>query len=222
MDEEAFRKNLVERIAFGTPWGRRVAVKGPQAGLAERLGVSEKVLEEAAVMLRAGFLPRVDGQSAAVLLHVMAPQPLAEALVPLSPGAEMSHGQLVRALLHAAMQTVREPTPRAPRRWTKSGKAVKSKGIGFRGEQIAWKSGKRLHVEVSVSRGLVEALERRAASYGATRARYIMCWLADLCDGYLADLHLSPVGADQTFDDPRAYVLPAIGDWTSGDGNPVP
>ncbi len=104
---------------------------------------------------------------------------------------------LFRSVLHAAMQTTREPTLR--------GGAALTGRDDPGGSQPA-----RKHIRFRATAGLAEALERRAAAYGVLPSRYELLWLADFCDWKLRDLEVSPTTAQQTFDTATAYALPKI------------
>lgn len=200
--------------AFSGPWARRVANKGPEPGLAAKLGICEDVLEDAAKLIRGGFVP---SKGARLLpMDMFVPSAISEHLVPLAENSMMSGAQLVRAVLHAAMLTSHEPSPRAPRQWVahQKGRGRITKqvyGVGFRGTSVATsKPSHRMHLDLQLSRGLVEALDRRAAAFGVTKARYSLLWVADFVDGRLGPLKVTPVSTTQLFDDARAYVLPAV------------
>jgi len=199
---------LVEKVAFDSPFARRWAIHGPDAQFAEQVGLHPSVLDDAATLLRGGALPKDDKRSGLVHVEITVPLPLALAFEAAVQAMEsMSHGQLARSLLHVALQTTREPSLRAPRRWT-NGKGAKTLGFGFRGRRLH--TDKRKHLELTLSAGLNEAVGRRAAGYGATKSRYIMLWMADLADGLLSDLVFPPISSDQMFVRAEEYVLPVI------------
>lgn len=210
LSPEVFRRRLIERVAFDSPFARRWAIHGPDAKLAEQLGLHPSLLDDAASLLRGGALPKADARPDLVNVELSVPQPLA---VPFESAVaamdSMSHGQLVRSLLHVMMQTTREPSLRAPRRWHK-GKGAIVHGFGFRGQMLRPNTDKRKHLELTLSRGLSDALGKRAAAYGATKTRYILLWMADLADGFLADYVFPPISTDQMFPEDTFYVLPVI------------
>jgi hypothetical protein len=220
MDEATFRSRLVEMLAFSGPWARRVANKGPEPGLAAKLGVCEDVVEDAAKLIRGGFVPQKGARLMPVDLFV--PRPIGDHLMPMAERLMMSGAQLVRAILHAAMLTSKEPAPRAPRQWVVRPKghvktSARVHGIGFRGaDMVTSYPSQRVHLDLQLSRGLVEALDRRAAAYGVTRPRYSLLWVADFVDGRLGPLNIIPVSTGQLYDDARAYVLPAVAPDASG------
>lgn len=205
-----FRRRLVERVAFDSPFARRWAIHGPDPKLAEQLGLDPSLLDEAVNLLRGGALPKTDKRPDLVSVEVSVPQPLA---VPFEAAVaamdSMSHGQLARSLLHVMMQTTREPSLRAPRRWHRGTGAIVH-GFGFRGQTLRPNTDKRKHLELTLSRGLNDALGKRAAAYGATRTRYILLWMADLADGLLADYVFPPISTDQMFPEDSFYVLPVV------------
>jgi hypothetical protein len=199
-DPKKFREELVERLAFDSPWGRHTAMYGFDQALADDLGVAKQTLLAASVRVREGFVPaEVDEEEARrEPMHIDVPAPLAPSMRYVARRYRMSHGQLVRALLHTVMQTEREPLMRAARQW------MLSVDVPVK------ESGKRIHIGVYVSRGLLRALDARAAAYGVTRRRYIYLWFADMLEGRLSDLVLEPVEVGQMYDDERGYVLPAV------------
>jgi hypothetical protein len=200
-----FRRALIEQLAFETPFAKRAAMRD-QPGLAAKLGITEDLLAEAADLVRSGFL-RVKLVGPAIInLEIFMQREFGDAFELLATAHDMSRGQLMRALLHAAMHTPREPNPRAPRRWTK-GIAIRG-GIGIQGRIVKNHPATRVHLEFEITRGLASALGRRAAAYGVTRTRYMLLWAADLVDGQLGDLVIIPVDTGQLFDDENGYVLP--------------
>lgn len=194
-EEGAFRQHLVELVAFSTPFGRKVAWEGTQEGLAERLGVSESLLADAAALLRAGFSPRSDGEALLVEVDVQVPAVLHAELTRVAALARMKPTMFLRSLLHALMQGTLEPQGSAVRSWP---------------DLLGPGAVARKHVSINMTRGLAEALERRAAARGEKRNGYILLWLLELSLMRLRDVVVSPVRVAQLFDDPRAYVLPVV------------
>lgn len=203
---EVFRRRLVEFVAFESPFGRRWVTRGRNEELAKAIGVDPSILDEAGAMLRAGALPK-DGQGSIVHVEMSVPSPVARPINELAESVGMSPSQLVRAMLHVMMQTTREPSMRAPRRWH-NGKGARVHGFGFRGKRI--NTDGRSHFEFVLSRGLSVAISKRANAYGATRNRYVILWMADLADGLLADHVFPPISTGQMFFNDYEYVLPVI------------
>lgn len=210
--EQAFRKELIDLVAYRSPWARRWVTRGRDPSLASSLGLDEVLLDEAGALLRSGFLPKErkgKGENI-VLVDVFMPAVMVPEFMAVCDMVDMLPSQLIRSVLHTMMQTQREPSERTPRRWTPSGEARKVKGFGFRGRRTPFSGKGRKHIEAAITTGLHEALGRRAAAYGATTVRYALLWCADLIDGLLADVAFPPVSTDQMFDSAEAYVLPVV------------
>ncbi len=209
--EDKFRRDLIERLAFEGPWGRSVAMRGIREGLGKSLGVTDDVLQDAAAAVRAGYRISKKTTASVVSINVFMQEPLGEQFTKLAQASEMDRGQLIKALLHAGMQTAYEPSHRAPRQWGVRGKKPKRPiGIGFQGKVLTADLASRTHFEVELSRGLGKALGRRAAVYGVTRSRYVLLWIADMVDGMLSELPILPVDTGMLFEDETGYVLPKI------------
>lgn len=205
-----FRRELIERLAL-TNDARSVAHYGHQEGLADRLGVTEDVLAEAAVLARAGFAPKVWSTSGAQVLRMeMNPTaPLAMALSGCATDIDVKPITLVRSMLHAAMLSTCEPSPRE--KYSKWGPLPGSEAIRKRYtdlSQINVTGNHRYSMRPLITVGLRDALDRRAQAYGTTRARYVLLWLAELVDGRLVHFKIVPVEVRQMLDAADAYVLP--------------
>lgn len=210
----AFRRELVERLAT-TDFARQVALHGKRPGLAESIGVTEGVLDDAARLSRAGFAPAPGALAPITDIATFVPLEIARPLVALSTQMAITHSQLARSLLHAAMQTPGEPTPRAGKNWgplpgCQDARARLDALYTSLGHNEAPRLRKRFHITIALSDGLRLALDARATAFGVRRSRYVLLWLADLVDGLLGDLTVVGVGIGQLFDDPRAYVLPLV------------
>lgn len=199
----AFRRKLVERIAFETPYGRRWAIRGPNLELAKMLGVEPAVLDDAAALLRGGALP-LDGPPLLARLEFVVPVELSAPFAQIGESLDMGVGQLVRSMMHAVLQTTREPAVRTGGIWRLRGKRVET-GVPKARDQKTWAAWC-----VKVSAGMSEALFLRAHAFGVTRTRYTLLWMADLIDGKLTDLMLDPITPEQTFATQAEYVLPVL------------
>lgn len=210
VEKKAFRRQLIELVAFRSRWTRQWITQGRDLDFAKSIGLDPDLLDEAATLLRSGFLPKPDGGQAIVTMDMFMPAVLGEEFWPLAESFDMAPVQLARSVWHTMLQTTREPSARTPRRWTESGEAKRVQGFGWRGGRRILSGPGRKHLQVTISVGLAEALGRRAAAYGATRNRYALLWLADLLDGLLADLVFPVISTDQMFDSAQGYVLPVV------------
>lgn len=200
---KATRARIVELLS-GTDHALFAAENGSTLDNASALGVTLDVLEEAATLAGGGHAA---GEPALVQLDFRCEPTVYRPLSALAHVLHMKTSDLVRSLLHAAMLTPREPSPRPNRSWKP---LVGCEAVRARLTMASTRSGTSLmHFRFKVSRGLARAVEQRAAAYGAVRLRYVKLWLADLIDGRLADLQLVPVPMTQLFADEHAYVLPA-------------
>ena len=199
----ATRARIVELLA-GTDHAVFAAENGATADNAAALGVALDVLEEAAAMTGGGHTA---GEPALQQLDFKCEPSLYRPLSALAHVLHMKTSDLCRSLLHAAMLTPDEPSPRPNRSWKP---LVGCEAAHARLMMASTRDGKILmHFRFKVSRGLYRALEQRATAYGTVRSRYLKLWIADLVDGRLAHLQLVPVPVTQLFADERAYVLPA-------------
>ncbi len=207
---QAFRADLVQRVAL-TDEARRVAANGMQPGLAEALGVQPDILQQAAVLARRGFANQ--GKIAVrekfdVFLRVE----LYRAMLGMANYHGLTVPTLIRSTLHKVLQMPREPVARSARQWGPLPGCE-----SFRAQMVALagplkKSRKvYVHLDVQATRGFMAALQTRAHAYGVRRARYVLLWMATLCDGFLNDIPMVAVEFGQLFDDEGAYVLPVVG-----------
>ena len=200
MQAEQYREKLLKELAE-TDFARRVASGEDAVSLARRLGVAEETLVAAA---------RCAKDAAAFQHHqidIFAPHPVAVPLVGLSHELAMGHHQLMLAVLHAVLQTEREPSPRARGHWEPlpGHKEARHRLVVAAKGALAVK--RDLHLKTVLSAGLSRALDRRAASFGVRRSRYVLLWLADLVDGRLSDVPVGPVDVPDLFPDEKKYVL---------------
>jgi hypothetical protein len=206
---EQFRKKLVTNLAYGTRWPRQVALHGGGEGLAERLGVTQDVLDEAISLCRMGFrapprsgfdYPGKPGTkpSELALLRMSYPLEIMTLVRNLALTMHRAPMNLVRDMLHAAMLTTSEPS-RQPR--------YRHRKMVFRGKLL---SGKQVDDNVRISPALKEVIRRRAVAYGETPHAYVRCWLIDLVEGRLGHIDMPPLRMGQMFDSEEAYVLPLL------------
>ena len=216
---EDFRRELVERLT-ATPYARRAAFQGPQPELARELGVTAEVLDEAAKLVRVGFAPPDASGARRRALDVFLPPDLERPLLGYAKEVGIGTGQVLRNVLHAVLQTEREPYPRSLRSWVPApvaGAADARRRLEALGSQVESRrkaprrSTRQKHLRIEMSDGLHVAVGRRATAHGVQIGRYCSLWIADLCDGLLASVLVVPIEAGQTYDDPRSYVLPAPG-----------
>lgn len=210
---EEWRRELVERLAL-SEMAREWALAGPRKGLAKRLGVTESVLRDAAKLARVHFSSGSGPVPKKVLaeLHLRPVPELARPYVALAAELKMVQGHLFRSVIHAAMQTSREPTKRPGKVWGPLPGCEKYRAW-LDGLYYAKHDGElvqRGHVHVTCSLGLRDAIGMRAAAYGVRKSHYTHLWLADLVDGLLVDMNLEGVEIGQTYDDAKAYVLPVL------------
>lgn len=207
---ESFRRFLVEHVAFQTPWARRWVQRGRQPGLAESLGISEAILDEAAVLLRAGALPGPkvwigEQERGPTWFDFQMPRRVFEFYRAIARDLNMTTTQLVRSMMHVVMQTTREPTSRIYRKWDDvTGAAVPP------GTVVVPLDKPQGHVHVDVTAALAKAVHARAQAFGVSKCRYVILWCADLVDGKLADLVFEPLELGQLFYNEQMYVLPAV------------
>lgn len=209
--EERFRQKLIERVAYETPFARWWALRGKDPQLAGKLGIHEDILVEAVKLLRSGYLPDEDSLRFSHI-KIQLPREIADEFLVVCETLSQSKVSLCRSLWHTMMQTTREPTPRAERRWDQSN-SRKVHGYVFRDKVVTTRfkdSQSRLSVLVPVTQALCHAVAKRAAAYGVSRNRYAVLWVADLVDGLLADVLFPPVELEQCFLDTREYVLPVV------------
>lgn len=155
------------------------------------------------------------GVARMVQLDLFVPWELARCTRALAASYGPSTRSFLRSLLHAVLQTTREPARRALRgqdRW----KPLNDQAAERRKRLVEAPSSGRVgrggwwHPEVLVSKGLAEALEARAAAceFARNRHQYAICWIADYCDGLLVDLPIQIVKLEETFATAEHYVLP--------------
>lgn len=206
-----FRRELIERLAL-TEHARVGAMHGRLAEMATELGVTEATLAAAARLARAGFAPMPEPGPGRSRVEVFIAPAVARPLLVLARQRygwrrTSGAGYLARSVMHAVMQTEREPTVRARGNWEPlEGCDLARYRLTAQGAPRS----KEVHVCVHFSRGLDEAVRLRAMAFGCGRARYVNLWLADLVDGRLADLPIPPVESGQLFESARAYVLPVL------------
>lgn len=218
-EREEFRQKLIEELSL-----TRYVRTTPTPALAKSLGVDLDVLLLAQKLARSGFAPAEDAGIKIRDLHIFSPRALAGPVMVIAKksgfrvkrGEGTAVGQMVRALMHAAMQTEREPERRPHGQW---GPLPGQEDARYRlaGEQE--KRAANYHTTTHVTEGLYRAIELRARAEGVSRARYVTLWTADLVDGLLGKLPLIPVSLWQLYGDARAYVLPVrrpIEDSASG------
>ena len=200
---KAVRARIVELLA-GTDHALFAAENGASPENAALLGVALDVLEEAAAMAGGGHKA---GTPALVQLDFRCEPTMYRPLSALAHILHMKTSDLVRSLLHAAMLTPREPSPRPNRSWKP---LVGCEAVRARLTMASVRDGATLmHFRFKVSGGLYRAVSARAAAHGSVLNRYVKLWLADLIDGRLSDLQLVPVPMTQLFADERSYMLPA-------------
>jgi len=210
---ERFRRDLVERLAR-TEFARLWATSGADPEVAESLGVLPGVLDEAAIGARALFgrtahtdLHAIGGAA----FHVHMPSVLANPFCSAAERMTMGRGQLLRSLLHAAMQSPREPTMRPARSWAPApGQEPFRAALERRSKIKRIEPGRRLTVACWVQPGLADAVRQRAVAFGVPLMRYLALWVADLVDGLLGAVAIDCVGVAQTFDAASAYALPVL------------
>lgn len=206
-DKATFRQKLIEDVSL-----TRFARLAPTEELATSLGVTLDVLVHASKLARAGFAP-AEAHAKFRKLEVFVALGIAAPIVILarrtrfltSKAEGTGSGQMARALMHAAMQTRREPNNRSHGQW---GPLEGCEDARYRLMAGQKDRTTQYHTTTAVTEGLYRAIELRARAYGATRHRYVNLWLADLVDGLLAELVVVPVTRWQLFGDARAYVLP--------------
>jgi len=206
VNPDEFRADLCRRLAV-EPFLGLADANGVPPGLAERLGVTEATLTSAIAVARGGA--GADGPRVAVI-DVFLPALLR---MPYFGACDVHHlgtNQLLRALLHAAMLTELEPTPRARGRWAAApgceAHRARLDGLG----RLLVKRTSAVHLSASVSTGLLDALKQRALARRVKYTQYVVLWVADLLDGKLPFAALTPVEATATFVDARSYVLPVL------------
>ena len=211
---EQFRKKLIAELTYKTRWPRQVALHGGEEGLAVRLGVQEDVLTEAIRLSRLGFrLPDRPGKpgpkpSKLVLFHVHYPVEIMSLANNLALELGRAPTNLLRDLLHAAMQTTSEPSGEPRMRYRK---------IILRGKLL---SGRFADENVRISPALKDVIHCRAIAYGQTAHAYVRCWLLDLVEGRLGYLKMPPIRPSQMFDSVDAYVMPVLTDLPSAEQTP--
>jgi hypothetical protein len=200
---KAVRARIVELLS-GTDHAVFAAENGASPDNAALLGVALDVLEEAAAMAGGGHKA---GAPALVKVDFRCEPSMYRPLSALAHILHMKTSDLLRSLLHAVMQTPREPSPRPNRSWKP---LVGCEAVRARLTMASTRDGTTLmHFRFKVSSGLYRALCARAAAHGSVLNRYVKLWMADLIDGRLSELQLVPVPVTQLFADERSYVLPA-------------
>jgi len=193
------RDRVVELIAQ-TDHATHAWQHGARAEDAKKLGVELDVLEEAAARARSG----ASTVRPPVFCDLLGPVRLMRPFAALAERLHMERADLLRSMLHAVLQTPREPTKRPGRQWKPLlGRESVRSALGGSGSRA-------MHFKFKVSAGFLRALEQRAVAGGETTQHYIKGWMADLVDGLLADLTLVPVSLADLFEDERAYVLPRL------------
>jgi len=210
-EREEFRQSLIEELSL-----TRYAKLDPSPELAKSLGVDESVLLLAQKLARSGFAPADEpGRVKFKMMHIFCPRALAGPVMVLAKRTQFQHtrgsgtavGQMVRALMHAAMQTQREPERRPHGQW---GPLPGHEDARYRLAAGQDKRAANYHTQAEVTEGLFRAIELRARAEGVSRARYTVLWTADLVDGLLPDLVVVPVSRWQLYADARSYVLPVV------------
>ncbi len=207
MNPDEFRADLCRRIAV-EPFLGLAEANGVPPGLAERLGVTEATLTSAIEIARGGA-SGASGPRVAVV-DVFLPALLRMPYFGACDVHRLGTNQLLRALLHAAMLTELEPSPRARGRWAAApgceAHRARLDGLG----RTLIKRASAMHLTASVSTGLLDALKQRALARRTKVTQYVVLWVADLLDGKLPFATLTPVEATATFVDARSYVLPVL------------
>lgn len=196
-----FRRDLVETLALRTPWAQMVVEKGGNTKLWRALGVTSTVVRDAVALYqknedsleKAGIRVRLKSVSLWVMREAN------KKLIETSKKAQMQQGDFVLAILHAAMQTEREPTLR-PFRDGRQRRYVTEQA----------KERYRSKIRVTMAKGLLYALDARSRAFGLTISQYIHAWIDDLNDGKLKDLVVAPVDPRDTFVDEKKYRLPMV------------
>ena len=208
-----FRQKLVLELA-STRWPRRIALYGVEdEHLASKLGVRKDVLNDAINLVRSGFRSpeqQNEGAEPSKLVQLRMHYPVEVMTLVANLATEMNTAttNLVRDLLHAAMQTSHEPShqPRLRQR-----KAV------LRGKLL---SGVVTHEYMLLSPALKECVQYRAIAYGETPHGYVRAWLVDLVEGRLGHIDIQSIRLSQMFDSIEAYVIPVLPDLPVVEGEP--
>ncbi len=235
-EETEFRRELTRRLAV-TDTAKSFVLNGREdklESLADSLGVIPQILKEAIALTRSGYNIECDpvvGTKKRLFIYTTT-EIFTAANTVRKRGRFSNVGALMAALMHAAMQTQREPTSRSNARLD----PLDDAGIDFRAKLIAESTHLKketrtysrskaktknvkeryvrpdhVHSVVMVSRGLDLAIQMRSTAFGGiAKSKYINLWLADLVDGRLNDLAVLPVICGQMFDSERSYVLPVI------------
>jgi hypothetical protein len=222
--ESEFRRDLIDRLAASPiimPLADGRAGNDQVEPLALKLGVTPQVLITAVRVARMGL-----GMSAKMALTVFLPIPVAKCMHVLAKQMDLALGVIIRSVLHAAMQTAREPHAREDVGGGRAGTWRPLPGSETFRENLTVQAPRRLfvhhkkrgvknredcyHTSIDITVGLAEALQRRAAAYRCSRHMYVCLWLADLVDGKLADLPLVPTRLVDCHPDERMYTLPTI------------
>ena len=199
----AFAREIVEALV---PWA---AGQGePSDRMAEELGVTRQALRAARRLWPSGRRTalRSDQGPRLVELHV----DVREEIVSMVPGGGLvlsSLPDLIRGLLHAVMQTPREPTRRpAHVRSAEPGYTVYAGEPANPAANVIINKTKRHHVRSSLSAALDRAMRERAAAYGVTPTRYVVLWIMDCFDGYVDDLPIVPMSGPDLLFQPAHYL----------------
>lgn len=212
-----FREELVRNLAL-TEFARNWAMLGPRDHVPPMLGVTPDVLDDAADLIRtANFGRTTRRREPAKPVFTFLPRVMARPFIAMAHQLAMTHTQLLRSLIHAAMLVAREPNTRPGKDWGPlPGCEHFRSRLNAIHQELHLREGPQPHknsrhnIQVLVSPGLYDAVRKRAAAFGVSTLKYIMCWVADLIDGQLSDLVISGVEVGQTYDDAPAYVLPVL------------
>jgi len=197
-----FRRRLIERIVREDPWiARSVAGSGNQIELGAQIGVAPEILEQAAHMLRRGARSE-DGNLGTIRLgrrrlRIWLTRDERTKLKAHSEARELLSGAAIRCLMHAAMQTAREPNARAFRVPRKPGELLPNE-LRRHNHEVA----------PQVTNGLYDAIVQRAGAYGVDVNPYVRYWVLDMVDGKLDDMEIPIVPFLGLYDDAKSYVLP--------------
>lgn len=198
-----FRRRLIERIVREDPWiAHSVAASASQVELGAQIGIAPDILEQAANLLRRGA-PSEDGNLSRTRLgrrrlRIWLTRDEQTRLKAYAHGRELLPGAAIRCLMHAAMQTSREPNARAFRVPRKPGEALPHE-LRRHNHELA----------PQVTNGLYDAIVQRAAAFGVGYNPYCRYWVLDMIDGKLDGLVEIPIVPFLGLhDDPKSYVLP--------------
>jgi len=219
MSIENLRRELIQLIAVSNDVKAvALALRGKESDvtdMAKELGVTPKLLSEAIFFAREGFGGAAEVGSI-VTVDLFIPNDVYVCVDQIAYMHKMNKPkEIIRSLVHVAMQQESEPNER--KKWKKA--LPGSESIRAKLTTIASKRDPRkyinigyngkVHLYISLTKGLLKAVDMRATAFGTTRTRYILLWVSDLVDGKLMDWHLPRVGDGQMFDNERLYVIPS-------------